>query len=98
MASSFIFVEAAAFRQIGGFRHEFFSAAELDLSQRLKQLARATGKKIIILHRHPVKTSARKVQLYTPREMTGVLLSSILNHRRAVRSREKAFMWYDGRR
>ena len=93
-----IFVEAAAFRKIGGFNHEFFAAEELDLSQRLKKLARATGKTTVILHRHPVKTSARKVQLYTPREMTGVFLHSIFNHRRTVRSREKAFLWYDGRR
>ncbi len=98
MAGSFIFVEAAAFRKIGGFNHEFFAAEELDLSQRLKKLARATGKTTVILHRHPVKTSARKVQLYTPREMTGVFLHSIFNHRRTVRSREKAFLWYDGRR
>ena len=98
MAGSFIFVEAAAFRKIGGFSHEFFAAEELDLSQRLKALARATGRKIVILHRHPVKTSARKVHLYTPREMTGFFLRSIFSHRRTVRSREKAFLWYDGRR
>jgi glycosyltransferase involved in cell wall biosynthesis len=98
MAGSFIFVEAAAFRKIGGFSHEFFAAEELDLSQRLKKLARATGKTIVILHRHPITTSARKVRLYTPRELTGFFLRSIFNHRRTVRSREQAYLWYDGRR
>lgn len=98
MAGSFIFVEASAFQKIGGFNHEFFAAEELDLSQRLKTLARATGKKIVILHRHPIKTSARKVKLYTPREMGRFFLRSIFNHRRTVRSREEAYMWYDGRR
>ncbi len=98
MAGAFIFVEAAAFRSIGGFSHEFFAAEELDLSMRLKKLARATGKKIVILHRHPMKTSARKIKLYTPREMTGFFLRSIFNHRRTVRSRDAAYLWYDGRR
>jgi len=98
MAGSFIFVEAAAFQKIGGFNHEFFAAEELDLSQRLKKLARATGKKIVILHRHPITTSARKMKLYAPREMTNFFLRSIFNHRRTVRSREQAYLWYDGRR
>ena len=98
MAGSFIFVEAAAFRQVGGFSHEFFAAEELELSQRLKKLARATSRKIVILHRHPIKTSARKMKLYTPRELSSFFLRSIFRHRRTVRSREAAYLWYDGRR
>ena len=98
MAGSFIFVEAAAFRRVGGFSPEMFAAEELELSQRLKKLARETGQKIIILHRHPIKTSARKMKLYTPRELGGFFLRSIFNHRRTVRSREAAYLWYDGRR
>ena len=98
MAGSFIFVEAAAFRQVGGFSHEFYAAEELDLSIRLKKLARATGRKVVILHRHPILTSARKMRLYSGRELGGFFLRSIFQHRRTVRDREAAFMWYDGRR
>ena len=98
MAGSFIFVEAAAFRQVGGFSYEFYAAEELDLSLRLKKLARETKRKIVILHRHPIQTSARKMKLYTGRELGGFFLRSIFNHRRTIRSREAAFMWYDGRR
>ena len=98
MAGSFIFVEATAFRQIGGFSHELFAAEELDLSERLKKLARTNGRKIIILHRYPIITSARKVKLYTPRELARIFWRSTFHHRRTVRSREEAFMWYDGRR
>ena len=98
MAGSFIFVEAAAFRQVGGFSHEFFAAEELDLSLRLKKLARESKRKIVILHRHPIKTSARKMKLYTGRELGGFFLRSIFQHRKTVRDREAAFMWYDGRR
>ena len=98
MAGSFIFVEAAAFRQVGGFSHEFYAAEELDLSIRLKKLARATGRKVVILHRHPILTSARKMRLYSGRELGIFFLRSIFQHRRTVRDREAAFMWYDGRR
>ncbi len=98
LAGSFIFVEAGAFRQIGGFHPVFLDAVDLILSQQLKKLARERQKKIVILHRHPLRTSARKMKLYTPRELGGFFLRSIFNHRRAVRSREAAYMWYDGRR
>jgi glycosyltransferase involved in cell wall biosynthesis len=98
MAGSFIFVEASAFRRVGGFSHEFYAAEELDLSVRLKKLAREFDRKIVILHRHPIKTSARKMKLYSGRELGGFFVRSIFNHRRTVRNREAAFMWYDGRR
>jgi glycosyltransferase involved in cell wall biosynthesis len=98
MAGSFIFCDAAAFRQIGGFSHELFAAEELELSKRLKKLARATGKRIVILHRHPLVTSARKMKLYSKREHFRFLLCAIFNQRRALGSREEAHLWYDGRR
>jgi glycosyltransferase involved in cell wall biosynthesis len=98
LAGSFIFVEAGAFRKLGGFNPEYFAAEELDLSQRLQKLAREQRKKIVILRRHPLVTSARKMKLYTPRELGGFFLRTIFSHRRAVRSRETAYMWYDGRR
>ena len=66
LAGSFIFCEARAFREVGGFSNELFAGEEIDLSQRLKRLARAKKKRIVILHRHPLLTSARKVHLYTP--------------------------------
>ena len=98
MAGAFIFVEAAAFRQVGGFSNELFATEELDLSKRLKQLARETGKGLVILHRHPIKTSARKLKLYTLREMLAVSARAIFTPRRTLTSREATFYWYDGRR
>jgi glycosyltransferase involved in cell wall biosynthesis len=98
LAGSFIFIETGTFRKLGGFNPEFFAAEELDLSQRLQILARDQRKKIVVLRRHPLLTSARKMKLYTPRELGGFFLRTIFSHRRAVRSRETAYMWYDGRR
>jgi len=98
MAGSFIFVDAAVFREVGGFSRELYAAEEIDLSQRLKRFARGTGRKIVILHRHPIKTSARKMRLYSAREHLGFIVRAIFNQRRMLTSREEAFIWYDGRR
>jgi glycosyltransferase involved in cell wall biosynthesis len=98
LAGSFIFVAAAAFRELGGFSQELFVAEELELSQRLKKLARRTGRKIVILHRHPLHTSARKMELYTLREYLCFIVRAIFCPRRTFGSREAAHLWYDGRR
>ena len=98
MAGSFIFVEAQAFRKVGGFSHELFAAEELELSRRLQKLARETRRRIVILHRHPIKTSARKMQLYTPWEHVRLLAMVVFSGGRALRNRETAHLWYDGRR
>jgi cellulose synthase/poly-beta-1,6-N-acetylglucosamine synthase-like glycosyltransferase len=98
MAGSFIFVEAAAFRAVGGFSHEWFAAEELELCRRLKKLARKTKRRIVILHRHPLKTSGRKIELYTPWEILRMLARAALSGGRSLRSRETTHVWYDGRR
>ena len=97
LAGSFIFVEAAVFREIGGFNHELFAAEELDLSKRLKRLAGRTGRGIVILHSHPLVTSARKMRLYTARDHLK-LLACVLFSRRTLTRRESCTLWYDGRR
>ena len=97
-AGSYIFCEAAAFRKIGGFDLRFYASEEIDLSQRLKALARATGKKAVILHRHPILSSARKVQLYSPREIFLFTLRAAFFPRRTVRDQKACYAWYDGRR
>jgi len=97
LAGSFIFCETAAFRKLGGFSQELFAAEELEFSQRLKQLARETNRKIVILHRHPLVTSARKMRLYTVWDHFK-MLGRVLFNRRALKSREACTLWYDGRR
>jgi glycosyltransferase involved in cell wall biosynthesis len=97
-AGAFVFCEANAFRMLGGFSHELFCAEELEFGQRLKKLATETGKLLIILHRHPLLTSARKMRLYSPLHHLRFLFRAIFDTRRAMGSRESAYMWYDGRR
>jgi len=97
LAGSFIFCEAAAFRKLGGFNQELFAAEELELSQRLKRLARESNRNIVILHHHPLVTSARKMRLYTLWDHLKMLGRALFN-RRALKNRETCTLWYDGRR
>lgn len=98
MAGSFIFIEAAAFRGIGGFSQEWFAGEELEFSQRLRKRARESKRRIVILHRHPLKTSGRKIGLYTPWEVLCMLARVVMTGGRSLRSRETTHLWYDGRR
>jgi cellulose synthase/poly-beta-1,6-N-acetylglucosamine synthase-like glycosyltransferase len=97
-AGSFIFCETAVFREIGGFTERLYAAEEIDLFRRLKRLARGRRRSIVILHRHPLLTSARKAHLYTVPEMLRFWGRTLLSGGRTFRNRDGAFPWYDGRR
>jgi glycosyltransferase involved in cell wall biosynthesis len=98
VAGSFIFCDAAAFRKVGGFSDELFASEEIELSIRLKKLARMDGRKIVILHRHPIVTSARKMHLYTPREHIWFLARTVFARGKTLTDRNACHTWYDGRR
>jgi len=97
-AGAFIYCERATFASLGGFSRELYASEELDLFQRLKRLARATGKRIVILHRHPLLTSDRKVKLYSWRELLSYMGNFVLRPRRSLRNAAECQPWYDGRR
>ncbi len=98
MAGSFIFCEAPAFRKLGGFSRELFVAEEIDFSKRLNELANSRGLQVIILHHHPLKTSARKIHLYSLREHFFFLVRSFLGLGKTFKDRKSCAAWYDGRR
>ena len=97
-AGSFMFCEASAFRQVGGFSQEIYAAEEIELFRRLKRLAREQGRTIVILHRHPLATSDRKARLYTVREHLAFFLKIGTSRGRVLHDRDGCFPWYDGRR
>ena len=97
-AGSFIFCEASAFRAVGGFSLELFASEELDLSKKLKRLARRQGRQLIILHDDPMRTSARKISLYTRKDALRFMARFCRAPQAALRSRETCAPWYDGRR
>ena len=88
----------AAFRQLGGFSEEFFAPEEIEFSKRVKRLARQRGQRVVILHQHPLLTSARKAHLYTLGEHMRFLTRVLFLQRQTLRSREACHTWYDGRR
>ena len=97
-AGCFLFCRADAFRAVGGFSEALYAAEEIDLSRRLSRYARERHKRFVILHRHPVLTSARKAKLYSAREHAAFLLATLLSGGRSLRRRESCGIWYDGRR
>lgn len=97
-AGSFIYVRADVFRAVGGFNQALYASEEIDLFRRLKRAARRAGLGIGILHRHPLHTSARKLRLYTWREMAVFMLRTALSGGRTLRRPDECFVWYDGRR
>lgn len=98
LAGSFIFCEAAAFREVAGFSAELFAGEELELSAKLKKAARQRGKKIVILHRFPLVTSGRKLYLYRLGEHLRFLLNATIRPRAVLGNRNACHTWYDGRR
>src|SRR5438094_452428 len=97
-AGSFIFCEAAAFRETGGFSEELYASEEIDLFRRLKRLARRDRRTIVILHRNPLHTSDRKMRPYGWSESFLFMVKTIASRGRTLRSRRECFAWYDGRR
>ena len=82
---AFLFCDATAFRQVGGFNEELFVSEELDLSRRLKRFGRREGRRLVTLHRHPLLTSGRKLHLYSRREYGALLWRFLLHPRRSAR-------------
>lgn len=99
VAGSFILVRASAFREVGGFDLKFFAGEEIDLALRLQKIVgRRDKQRTVILHRHPLVTSARKLKLYRKGEMARFLLKSVFRPMKTTASRDDCAMWYDGRR
>jgi glycosyltransferase involved in cell wall biosynthesis len=98
MAGAFIFCEREAFATVGGFNLELFASEEIDLSKKLNKLAREQGREVVILHRHPMITSTRKLRLYSYREMLVLTFRAVFSLRKTVTNRAHCTYWYDGRR
>jgi len=97
-AGSFMFCEIGAFRELGGFSQEFYAAEEIEFSKRLSRLARSRDRRFVILHRHPVVTSARKARLYSLADHCRMLWNTLAQRGRNLKARATCTLWYDGRR
>jgi glycosyltransferase involved in cell wall biosynthesis len=97
-AGSCVWVEAEAFRAAGGFGLEYYAGEEVFLSRRLKTLARRSGRRFVILADHPLRTSSRKLKLYTLTEAGRFFFRMLFTAGRAAKRPEHCGIWYDGRR
>jgi glycosyltransferase involved in cell wall biosynthesis len=97
-AGSFIYCDAALFRQIGGFSDKLFASEEIEFGQRLKKAARTAHRRLYIITGERLVTSARKLHLYKKGEHLRFFTRAIFFPKRFVSSREECMAWYDGRR
>ena len=89
-AGSFIFCEVGAFREAGGFSLELFATEELELFTRLKRLARATGRTIVILTSTRCHQRPQGAALHQARD-GAIALKSTLTLGRAMRNRDDCY-------
>jgi glycosyltransferase involved in cell wall biosynthesis len=91
-AGAFLFTTRDNFFAAGGFDEQLFAAEETYLSMALKKFGRFR------ILPTPATTSARKVRLHRPGRVLGRFLAIIFSGPRALRSRKKLDLWYDGKR
>jgi glycosyltransferase involved in cell wall biosynthesis len=98
IAGAFVFVETTSFWAANGFDERLYASEEIELSKKLKRMARSQGRKVVILSDTPLLTSARKMRLYRPHELFGFFFRAIFRPYHTITHREACLPWYDGRR
>jgi glycosyltransferase involved in cell wall biosynthesis len=91
-AGAFLFTTRNTFDAIGGFDEQFFIGEEIFFSLALKRLGRF---KIL---REAIVTSGRKLRMYSPGTILSRSLAIAIRGTRAVRSRDRLDIWYNGKR
>ncbi len=91
-AGAFVFTRRGSFEKVGGFDEQYFAGEEVYLSLALQKLGR------FIILREPIVTSARKLRMHAPRHILGQFFFLVFGGRRALRSRDRLSLWYDGKR
>ncbi|HEX8077504.1 MAG TPA: glycosyltransferase [Chthoniobacterales bacterium] len=91
-AGAFLFTTRENFQAIGGFDPELFAGEEISFTLALRKLGRFE------LLREPVLTSARKMRMHSSGFILRRCFALLVGGKRAIRSREKLDLWYDGKR
>lgn len=97
-AGSFIFCDAAVFRELNGFSEALYASEEIDFCKRLNRAGRRLKRRVVIITDVRMLTSARKLSLYRRDEHFRFFLRFLFSPRRVLASRELCHTWYDGRR
>jgi glycosyltransferase involved in cell wall biosynthesis len=91
-AGAFLFTTRENFEAGGGFDEELFAGEEVYFTMALKKLGPFK------LLREPVVTSGRKLRMHSARHILTRSFVIALGGKRAVQSRDKLDIWYDGKR
>jgi glycosyltransferase involved in cell wall biosynthesis len=91
-AGAFLFTTRRNFQAVGGFDEQYFAGEEVYFSLALRKLGRF---KVL---REPIVTSGRKLRMYPAKQFLRDFFGVIVGGPRAVRSRVKLRLWYDGKR
>lgn len=97
-AGALVVCRRDAFEEIGGFDQDLYALDEIRLSKQLKRWGRQRGLHFTILTKHPLETSARKVSLYSSREIAGQIFRIFLLPKKTLQDKKHLSVWYDGRR
>ena len=91
-AGAFLFTTRKNFEAVGGFDEQLFAGEEVYFTLALKKIGRFK------LLREPIVTSGRKLRMHSAGHILARSLMLLIGGKRAVRSREKLDIWYDGKR
>jgi glycosyltransferase involved in cell wall biosynthesis len=91
-AGAFLFTTRENFRAVGGFDEQFYAGEEVYFTMALKKLGRFK------LLPEPIRTSGRKLRMHSARHLLRRTFLLLVSGKRAVRSRDKLDIWYDGKR
>jgi glycosyltransferase involved in cell wall biosynthesis len=91
-AGAFLFTTRGNFKAVDGFDEQYFAGEEVYFSLALRKLGRF---KVL---REPIVTSGRKLRMYPAKQFMQNFFGVIVGGPRAVRSRAKLRLWYDGKR
>jgi glycosyltransferase involved in cell wall biosynthesis len=91
-AGAFLFTTRANFEAIGGFDEQYYAGEEVYFSFALKKHGRFN------VLPEPIVTSGRKLRMYPAKQFLCNFFGVIAGGPRAVRSRAKLQLWYDGKR
>jgi glycosyltransferase involved in cell wall biosynthesis len=94
----FIFCRAKAFRDFGGFNEQFFAGEDVEFGKAMKRWGKLRGFQVALVRAHPPITSSRKLQLYSAREVTTLIVRYLLFPKRTTRDKSRLAIFYDGRR
>ncbi len=97
-AGALVVCRRDAFQEVGGFDQDLYALDEIRLSKQLKRWGRQHGLQFTILTQHPLKTSSRKVSLYSGREIAAQIFRIFFLPKRTLQDKKHLSVWYDGRR